>query len=127
MNNTTVKTQHVYVIDDNHWHNILMKKMLEMKGYVVSTFTNSINLLEQIREQPPELIISDIEMPEMNGFELFNEIQKIPAAKEVPLFYISSNTQKRITEEVKTTGAAGFVQKPIELDSLLKTVAQNCN
>jgi len=124
--NLRKETLHVFVIDDSKYHNIILEKLLEVEGYTVQTFTNGLKLLNQLKNNKPHLIISDIEMPGMNGFELFNEIKKIPAAKEVPLLYISSNKKKRIVEQVETIGAAGFVQKPIIRDTFLKTVAKNC-
>ena len=127
MNNTTVKNQYIYVIDDSNLHNVLMEKLLKLKGYTVQTFTDSVNLLEELKEDPPHLIISDIEMPGMNGFELFDEIQKLPDAKEVPLLYISSINKKQIIDQIETKGAAGFIPKPVIHDTLLKAVAQNCN
>lgn len=121
-----ISERYVVVIDDSEWHNILLEKMLEMKGYAVQTFTNGLNLLDHLEKKKPNLIISDINMPEMDGFELMSEIRKIPDARDIPSIYVSSEDSDEVLEQVQALGAVGFVQKPLVRDHFLQTVEKKC-
>lgn len=114
----------IFVVDDSELHNILLRKMLHNCGYRVFTFTDGYELLENLKHTLPNLIISDIDMPRLNGFDLYMEIKKYPAAKNIPLIYVSSLKGQEIFERTKECGAIDFVRKPLDKDLFLKVVAQ---
>lgn len=114
----------IFVVDDSELHNILLKKILHNCGYRVYTFTDGYELLENLEHTVPHLIISDIDMPRLNGFELYMEIKKHPVAGDIPLMYVSSLKGQEICERTKECGAIDFVRKPLDKDHFIKRVAQ---
>lgn len=129
MNNTPFQkgNSNIFVVDDNPLHVELIERILKRKGYKVQTFPDAMSLLGHLKTEQPHMIISDIEMPEMNGFELYEEIKKMPEASSIPLLYISSKRDSSTTKKAKEIGAAGYIQKPFVPSSFLKTVDQKLN
>ncbi|MDX1639132.1 MAG: response regulator [Balneolaceae bacterium] len=112
----------VFVIDDSEWHNIYLRCVLENKGYQVQTFNEGEHMLKCIEKQKPHLIISDINMPEMNGFELLEEIRKIPSADQVPVIYVSSEVSDWIMREIRKEEIIEFIKKPLDEEYILESV-----
>ncbi len=115
----------IFIVDDSQLHNILLKKILDNGGYSVSAFTDGYSLLENLQHTKPHLIISDINMPQLNGFDLCREIKRNPTCTDIPLMYVSSMQGEKIVQRSQACGALGVVAKPIEKDSFLELVAQN--
>ena len=126
--NTTTSTKSdtklIFVVDDANWHNILTKKMLSDRGYTVVTFTNGFSLLENLKEKKPHLIISDINMPELDGFELCQRIKSHPACDNVPVMYVTSLKKDEIEQRDKNRCAIDFMRKPLLKKQFLDAVAQ---
>lgn len=81
------------IVDDNPSDLIMLETLLKGNGYTVSTARNGIEALEQSRRDPPDLIISDILMPDMDGFSLCRAIKKDAALKKIPfIFYTATYT-----------------------------------
>lgn len=112
------------MVDDAEWHNILLRKMLRESGYRVVTFTSGQALLRQLRRVTPHLIISDINMPGMDGFELCRQIKRRPEACDIPLIYVSSLARDFVLPRMERHGATGFMQKPLAKEPFLHTIAQ---
>ena len=106
---------------------ILRKRLLEA-GYDVRVGTNGAEALQLIRERPPQIIISDIEMPEMNGFELCHAVKSDPQLKRIPLILLSTLSSPEDIIQGLHAGADNYVTKPYDpkyllgrVDSLLAT------
>ena len=70
---------------------------------------------------PPDLIVTDIQMPRMDGIEMIKRIRESQACKRIPIIVMSAYGQRRITDAL-AAGADGIVEKPIDLDSFLETI-----
>lgn len=103
-----------------------MKKMLEAAGYHVIAFTNAYDLLKKLDEHIPHLVISDINMPVMSGFELHEKMKVIPDCREVPLIFVTSDIEIGTENKAERSGAAGYVTKPLAKSSFLNMVAESC-
>jgi signal transduction histidine kinase/CheY-like chemotaxis protein len=109
----------VLLVDDDADINITLKKVLEEKGYEIQTYVNPIKAVEDFKKNLYDLIILDIKMPKMNGFEFYNEIRKID--KEVKVCFLTAgemNSDKHYEMFKKSM----FLQKPIENEALLKII-----
>ena len=115
----------IFVVDDSEWHNILLEKILKDYGYEVHTFTDGHSLLSNLESLRPNLIISDINMPTFNGFELCQKIRILPDLRDIPVMFISTMSRKDAGDKVKANGAVGYIQKPFAKEPLLDVVAQN--
>lgn len=118
------------IVDDNQFDLNMLETLLKGNGYVVSTARNGIEALEQLRRAPPDLIISDILMPDMDGFSLCRALKKDPALKNIPfIFYTATYTHPRDEEFALSLGAEKFILKPTdpeEFITILRTVIKKC-
>ena len=111
---------HVLVVDDNPDKCNLLKIALGMEGYNVHTATNGREALSAIDSFPPDLIVTDVMMPEMDGYELARRIRENPLTRFIPIILQSGSRIEakdfRLGAEV---GALGFITDPTDLDLLL--------
>jgi CheY-like chemotaxis protein len=119
---TDRQVKSIFVVDDCESHNILLKKLLTDCGYQVHTFNDGYDLLENLKEEKPHLVISDINMPEINGFDLCKEIKSRSESKDIPVMFVSSLDEDEVNGEVEKNGAVGFVQKPFSKKPLMDAV-----
>lgn len=116
---------HILIIDDDPAVQLLFGQFLENAGYSVDLATNGVAGMEAIKAQKPDLIITDIMMPEMDGLELLMEIKKYHP--EIPVVAISGGMKIRpvsFLPMAEKFGARRVFQKPLELSTLLCTVQE---
>ena len=103
------------IVDDNQKDLYLLQTVLKGHGYDVLTAENGVEALERARSDPPDIIISDILMPEMDGFTLCRKWRKDERLQLIPfIFYTATYTDSRDAELALSLGAARFVIKPQE-------------
>ena len=113
----------ILVVDDNEHARIILKKTLESGGHTVEVATNGKEALKVGRESPPDMIISDILMPVMDGFSLCREWKGDERLKEVPfVFYTATYTDSRDEELALSLGVDRFIVKPVEPDEFMKII-----
>lgn len=100
----------------------MLIKRLEGAGYQVRWGCTGAEALELIRQDPPDLIISDIEMPEMTGYELCRTVKQDPQLRKIPLILLSTLSSPEDIIEGLQAGADNYVTKPYEADYLLSRV-----
>lgn len=80
----------ILVIEDDPFLNKVYMNKLSQEGFVVSTAMDGLSGLEKAREQKPSLVVLDVILPKMNGFEVLEELKKDPAVKHIPVIIISN-------------------------------------
>jgi putative nucleotidyltransferase with HDIG domain len=115
----------ILIVDDQAQNVYLLKSLLEGHGYQVEEATNGVEALEFARITPPDLIISDILMPGMDGFSLCQEWKKDEQLKDIPfVFYTATYTDPKDEELALSLGAARFIIKPVEVEEFVSIVEQ---
>ncbi|HEY9725007.1 MAG TPA: response regulator [Chroococcales cyanobacterium] len=111
----------ILVVDDIADNYILLQTILELEGYLVEVTDSSYAALEMIEVNRPDLILLDVMMPEINGFEMTRRIRRNNRLPFIPILLV---TAYREIEESKAfyTGANGLLYQPINPDLLLKQV-----
>lgn len=113
------------IVDNNEQNLYLLQTMLKGQGYDVMTAGNGVEALEQARRVPPDIIISDILMPVMDGFTLCREWQKDERLRKIPfVFYTATYTDPHDEELALSLGAARFIVKPINMESFITLLQQ---
>jgi len=114
----------ILIVDDDPRQINSITFALKKEGYKTYPTTSSSRALEMARELKPDLIISDIRMPEMDGYALLNEIKKEPATKGIPFFFISE--PKEIGDRIRSlkSGVDDYMAKPYDLPELVVRVEQ---
>lgn len=111
--------RHILVVDDEPQITRVLRTTLSGHGYVVRTAGDGDEALEIIRGWAPDLVITDLSMPNMSGLEL---CQRLRAKSHVPIIVLSVRGEENVKVEALDTGADDYVTKPFNLDELLARV-----
>ncbi|MDD5391822.1 MAG: response regulator [Thiothrix sp.] len=112
----------ILVVDDSITVRRVTEKFLNTQEYAVSTAKDGMDALEQIGEFLPDVVLLDIEMPRMDGFELLGHLRRDPQWQHLPVVMISSRTAQKHREHAVALGATGFLGKPYQNEILLSTL-----
>jgi PAS domain S-box-containing protein len=105
----------IMIVDDNREDRYMLQALLQGSGYVVVSAVNGVEALEKARRERFDMIISDILMPRMDGFQLSRECKKDDKLKDIPfVFYTATYTDEKDEELALSLGAAKFIVKPQE-------------
>ena len=112
------------VVDDAWTVRMTMKQLLEDAGYQVDTAHNGNAALERLRQALRDLVLTDLEMPEMNGLELARRMRDLPAWREIPLVMITSRSATKHQEAAHAAGVQLYLTKPYRDADLLAHIGQ---
>ena len=111
----------ILIVEDHAESRYLLQQLLKARGHRVLTAENGEEAVSLARKDPPEVIISDIMMPVMNGFKLCREVKKDPDLKHVPfIFYTATFVDEEDRKLAMGLGASRFVVKPTDGDAFIK-------
>ena len=114
----------VMVVDDSLTVRKITGRLLEREGYQVLTAKDGVDALEQIKETLPDVMLVDIEMPRMDGFDLTRNIRHDPRTAGIPIIIISSRTAEKHRSHADQLGVDAFLGKPFEEAQLLEKISQ---
>jgi len=100
----------------------IMRDILETDGHVVITVGNGPAALASFERDKPDLILSDIMMPDMDGFQVLQAIRSLPDGLAVPFLFVSARSERRDLTRARDLGADDFIFKPFGVDELRKAV-----
>ncbi|MBF2000197.1 MAG: response regulator [Synechococcales cyanobacterium C42_A2020_086] len=112
---------HILVVDDIADNSFLLQTVLESEGYQVEIAENGHVALKKIAAAPPALVLLDVMMPEMNGFEVTRHVRQHPELSDLPILLITGYDQCSPADS-SAVGADGLIHKPIDFDELLSQV-----
>lgn len=118
----TVERPRVLVVDDAWSVRRSMQQLLEDAGYDVATAADGFEALERLRAKIPDLVLTDLEMPNLNGLELTRRMQEIPLWAAIPVVMITSRTSSKHREEGHKAGVDVYLTKPYQDAELLAQV-----
>jgi CheY-like chemotaxis protein len=105
----------ILIIEDNPDQRGFLAIMLEQHGYRTFTATDGLDGLQQVQTHRPDLIISDIMMPNLDGIEMVKTLRRIPTCKEIPVLMLSAYGTNKLFEAINA-GASHVMRKPLEFD-----------
>ena len=112
----------VLSVDDSASVRQMVKLTLSGAGYDVIQANDGAEGLAKAQEKPVDLVVTDLNMPNMNGLQLIRELRKLPAYKGTPILFLTTESDAAIKQEAKTAGATGWITKPFQQDQLLAVV-----
>src|SRR3954469_828167 len=115
----TVENSRVLVVDDEPQITRVLKTVLSSQGYDVRTAAEGESALANFKEWSPELVITDLYMPHMDGVELCRRIRELSS---VPIIVLSVKGEERSKVEALDSGADDYVTKPFGIDELMARV-----
>jgi two-component system, sensor histidine kinase and response regulator len=122
MNYSQVSKGDILIVDDTPDNLHLLSTMLEERGYEVRSVTNGSTALMGIQAQPPDLILLDINMPGMNGYEVCQRLKANPRTHEIPAIFISALNE--VFDKVKAfaVGGVDYITKPFQVEEVLARI-----
>ena len=116
-------SQDILVVDDSEDNLYLMQFVLEAQGYKVKTANSGKQALNWAKQYHPDLILLDLMMPRMNGYEVIERLHNDQATSAIPVLFVTANEYFGWIE-AKTIGANGVIHKPVDFDQLLSQVTE---
>jgi two-component system, cell cycle response regulator DivK len=108
----------ILYIEDNPENRLLMRRVLMAEGYIVEEASDGNSGLQKAAESPPDLILMDINLPEIDGYEVTARLKQLPNMTGVPIIAVTANVMKGDREKTLAAGCDGYIQKPIDIDLL---------
>lgn len=112
----------VVVADDSISVRKFVGRMLEKAGYRVKLASDGLEASEIVFQFGCHLVITDLEMPRMNGYELMAHLRQNPVTKRIPVLVVTSRAGAKHRDRAMKEGASGFLTKPVQEDQLVATV-----
>ena len=112
----------ILIVDDSNSMRQMIRFTLEEEGYQVEEAVNGRQGTEKLDSFHPDLIITDIHMPEMNGIEFISHTREHSKFKFTPIIVLTTESEKNMQEEGKKAGATAWLVKPFSPDLLIETV-----
>lgn len=116
----------ILTIDDSPSMRMLLKTSLTAQGFAVEAANDGVHGLERIQEINPDLLITDINMPKMDGFELIEKVRKLPDFRGLPILVLSTEFSDDKKARAREAGATGWITKPFDPVKLGAAVRRVC-
>jgi len=114
----------ILIVEDNPLHTKLIEMTLRTKNYTLLKATDGEKALDIARKERPDLIIMDLNLPGMTGFEVTKKLRENPAFSHTPIIAITAYAMKRDREMVIESGCDAYLSKPIDTRELPGVIAE---
>ncbi|NOX09552.1 MAG: response regulator [Gammaproteobacteria bacterium] len=114
--------QTILAVDDSASMRQMVTFTLKGAGYEVIDAVDGVDALEKAKKATVDLVLSDINMPNMDGISLIKELRALPAYKFVPMLMLTTESDTSKKQEGKAAGATGWIVKPFNPEQLLSTI-----
>jgi len=112
------------IVEDNAQNFYMMRFLLEKNGFTVIGAENGREGIEKALECNPKAILLDIQLPEMDGYDVARELKKHPELDRVPIIAVTSYAMVGDREKIMDAGATGYIEKPINPDTFVAEIRQ---
>ncbi len=113
----------ILYVEDNFDNRILIKRVLEAEGYTVVEAENGTEGIDLAKAETPDLILMDINLPDLDGYECTSRLRKIEGIGQVPIVALTANVLEGDRQKALAAGCDGYIPKPIDVDDLPDQVA----
>ncbi|HZS31335.1 MAG TPA: response regulator [Gaiellaceae bacterium] len=104
----------VLLVDDENAIRTICRVNLEGDGLAVAEATNGREALERVRERQPEIVLLDVMMPDVDGWEVAEKLAADPATRDIPVVFLSARAAREDRERAQALGAVGYIVKPFD-------------
>ena len=112
----------ILYVEDNSDNRNLIRRVLEVEGYSVVDAVNAGQAIEKLENNIIDLILMDINMPDMDGYTLTAKIKGIQSFSNTPIIAVTANVMRGDREKSLEAGCDGYIQKPIDIDTLAQQI-----
>lgn len=117
-----MKKLNILLIEDNEQNRYLARFLLEQNGFLVTCASDGVTGIELAADHPPDLILLDIQLPNMDGHAVCRAIRHIPSLKNIPIVAVTSYAMVGDREKCLAAGCNGYIEKPINPESFVSEV-----
>jgi two-component system cell cycle response regulator DivK len=112
----------ILYVEDNSDNRTLVRRVLNSEGYFVVEAGDALQALEELQNGGMDLILMDISMPDVDGYDLTSRIRSMPDFTCIPIIAVTANVLRGDREKSLEAGCDGYIQKPIDIDTLAQQV-----
>lgn len=112
----------ILTVDDSASIRLTTRVALSNAGYTVTEAVDGLDGIAKLGSQQFDLIVTDLNMPNMDGLTMIRELRKLPAHTGVPVIFLTTESDAEMKSQAKAAGATGWLTKPFDPDSLVKIV-----
>lgn len=112
----------ILYVEDNSDNRKLVRRVLEVEGYAVVEAKDGLQAMERLESEPIDLALMDINMPDMDGYTLTARIRSMPRFARLPIVAVTANVMRGDRERSLQAGCDGYIQKPIDIDTLSQQI-----
>jgi two-component system cell cycle response regulator DivK len=112
----------VLIVEDNELNMKLFRDLLEAHGYQTSGTSNGIEALDLVRKLSPDLVLMDIQLPQVSGLEVTRWIKDDPELRAIPVVAVTAFAMKGDEERIREGGCEAYLSKPISVGKFIETV-----
>ncbi|OHC72662.1 MAG: two-component system response regulator [Rhodospirillales bacterium RIFCSPLOWO2_01_FULL_65_14] len=117
----------ILIVEDNELNMKLFNDLLQAHGYETIQTMDGRDVLDIVRAQMPDLIVMDIQLPEISGLEVTKMLKADDMLKAIPVIAVTAFAMKGDEEKIREGGCEGYLAKPISVPSFLETIASFLN
>lgn len=117
-------TKTVLIVEDNDLNMKLFHDLLQVHGYHILKSKDGIDAIRIARRERPDLILMDIQLPDVSGFEIIKWLKDDEDLNAIPIVAITAFAMKGDEEKIRRCGCEGYLSKPISLHDFIQTVSQ---
>ncbi len=115
-------TKRVMIVEDNELNMKLFNDLLEAQNYETVQTSNGLQALDLAREHKPDLILMDIQLPEVSGLDVTKWLKEDPELQRIPVIAVTAFAMKGDEELIRQGGCEAYISKPISVVKFLETV-----
>jgi two-component system cell cycle response regulator DivK len=115
-------SRQILYIEDNPDNRTLVRRILQSEGYTIREASDGPAGLKMAAEQLPDLVLMDINLPEIDGYEVTARLKQLPGMHAVPVIAVTANVMKGDREKTLAAGCDGYIQKPIDIDTIVSQI-----
>ena len=112
----------ILYVEDNPDNRLLVRRILLSEDYSLLEATDAMDALNVLKTVRPDLILMDINMPDMDGYTLTAKIKSMPGFERVPILAVTANVMRGDKEKTLEAGCDGYIQKPLDIEQLTREI-----
>jgi CheY-like chemotaxis protein len=117
----------ILIVDDSNTNVVLLEAILVSRGYEIQTAYNVDEAYSLMKKERPELILLDLLMPKISGYQFLDQLKKDDRTKDIPVIIVSAVTDAPNIQKTLDLGAVDYIEKPVDIKALVSKVERTLN
>jgi CheY-like chemotaxis protein len=117
----------ILIVDDSNTNVVLLEAILVSRGYKIRTAFNVDEAYSLLEKERPELILLDLLMPRVSGYQFLDQLKKNDETRDIPVIIVSAVTDALNIQKTFDLGAVDYIEKPVDIKTLLSKVEKTLN